>query len=408
MTQIRKPGRAGTVDLPQPGEDALRHSRQLEALIQEEINDSGGRISFRRFMERALYTPGLGYYQAGARKFGEAGDFVTAPEISPLFARCLAEQCRQVLSDLDGERVIVEFGAGSGALAVDLLAALECQNALPDRYLILEPSADLQQRQYQRVQETVPHLLERVSWLRDLQGESWCGVVIANEVLDAMPVHRLAFDGKDVQECYVELEEGRFVWRLDQLSCVELQTAVSHIRRYLDDAVMPSPYVTEVNLAGEAWIKTLSQHLQQGVALLIDYGFNASAYYHPQRDQGTLMCHYRHRFHDDPFKLVGLQDITAHVDFTAMAESAYQSGLRVAGYNTQAHFLLATGLTQFLEHTDGDENENTIVLRSKLAQEVKKLTHPEEMGELFKVLAVAKAYDEPLMGFQLQDLRGRL
>jgi len=398
FSQRRQRSRATPAGLPAPGPDARRHSDRLAALIRGTLEQQGGVLSFRDFMQLALYAPGLGYYSAGSRKLGGEGDFITAPEIAPLFSRTLARAVAPVLARLPEARIL-EAGAGSGVMAADLLAELEASGIGPVRYSILEVSADLRARQRATLQQRNPAALERVEWL-NAWPEEFTGVVLANELLDAMPVHRVIRDGNGWRECCVGSEPDRFVWRSGELTVPELQARLDAIEA---GGALPDGYVTEINLAAEDWIRTLAGHLAQGLVLLIDYGFPRREYYHPERRQGTLMCHYRHRAHDDPFYLVGLQDITAHVDFTAMADSALAAGLKVAGYTTQAHFLLGSGLTGLAAETDADAETQL-----GLANQVRRLTLPQEMGELFKVMALTKNLAANLPGFAVRDLRGKL
>ncbi|MEW5757625.1 MAG: SAM-dependent methyltransferase [Pseudomonadota bacterium] len=390
--------RLAAEDLPAPAPEAQAHSERLRALIIDEIGRCGGRISFARFMELALYAPGLGYYAAGARKFGAGGDFVTAPEISPLFSRCLARQCREVLAGLGGGDIL-EFGAGSGVMAADILLELERLGQLPCRYFILELSAELRARQRETLTTKTAHLLERVVWLETWPQQPLRGVVLANEVLDAMPVHRFRVEEHGLSQAYVVLSDGRFTEQFaepgPELSQRDLVQVV---------AELPPGYVSEYNAAAAPWLQGIASALEQGVVLLIDYGFPRREFYHPQRASGTLMCHYRHRAHSDPFVFVGLQDITAHVDFTLIAEAALAAGFEVRGFTSQAYFLLALGLTELLAEV------NPVDVRAQLeyAQQIKKLTLPNEMGELFKVMALAKGMDLPLQGFALNDQRQRL
>ncbi len=387
--------------LPPPHPDAIAHSQRLIDLIRQDINNQAdGRISFVEFMNKALYTPNLGYYSSSIRKFGAEGDFITAPEISPLFSQCLAKQCQQVLASFD-EGVILEFGAGSGIMAADILKALESMNELPKQYLILELSADLQLRQQETLQTQVPHLLDRVKWLKSLPIEPLQGVILANEVLDAMPVQRFRLDEQGVSEYYVSLgdnDETPFIWETISSSDKSLLATVEALRPSLDVG-----YSSELNLALPAWIQSLSDILSDGLVLLIDYGFPSREYYHPQRNQGTLMCHYKHYAHDNPLILVGLQDITAHVDFTAVAESAHASGLDVSGYTNQANFLLSSGLAELLSGFNPNDSQNYL----EQTQAAKKLIMPHEMGELFKVMALSRNLDMPLLGFT-KDERIRL
>lgn len=384
--------------LPVPEKAAQAHSRNLVELIREEITATGGRISLARYMELVLFAPGLGYYSAGSRKFGAEGDFVTAPEISPLFSRTLAHQVAEVLSGLDAGEVL-EAGAGSGIMAADMLAELNALGQLPARYLILELSADLRQRQQQTLQARVPHLLGRIHWLDAMPEPGFRGVVIANELLDALPVHGFSVQEDGVRERFVSWADDRFQWLLDEPESPQLRQAINAIAGKL-----PAGYTSEINLAAEAWVASVAEMLTAGVVLILDYGFPQQEYYHPERHQGTLMCHYRHRAHDDPFVYPGLQDVTSHVDFTAIAEAAVGAGLHVSGYNTQAFFLLANGITELAEKAaQGGEQERLL-----MAQQIQTLTMPNEMGELFKVMALTRNYQQALQGFALQDLRNRL
>lgn len=388
---------AGPRELPAPDAEAQAHSARLSAHIREALEAAGGRLDFARFMELALYAPGLGYYSAGARKFGEAGDFVTAPELSPLFSRCVARQCAQVLAEAGGE--ILEFGAGSGVMAAEILAELERLGRLPTRYAILELSAELRQRQAQTLEARVPGLAERVVWLEQLP-DSFSGVVLANEVLDAMPVHRFRLTPAGVEELYVQWDGERFAWQAGPPG----EPRLAERAQALAQAFGLGPgYESEINLRAEDWVRGLGQWLERGLVLLFDYGFPRHEYYHPQRVGGTLMCHYRHRAHADPLILPGLQDITAHVDFTAMAEAALAGALEVRGFANQANFLLATGLAELAAESGGDARSQL-----EVAAQVKRLTLPGEMGELFKVLALGRGLEQPLVGFALRDERGRL
>ncbi len=376
--------------LPQPSPEAQVHSNQLCAMIRHDITLQGGWISFSRFMELALYAPGLGYYSAGARKFGAAGDFVTAPEISPLFGRILARQIVEIM--VHSTPHIIELGAGSGQLAVDVLGELERQECLPERYDILEVSADLRQRQQVLLQQHLPHLINRVHWL-DALPDSISGVVVANEVLDALPVHLLRWTDGRIFERGVASEGGYFfVWQERPLEIPALLAIAQQI-------VVPDDTLSEISRAARGLVSSLSERLQQGVLLFIDYGFGAREYYHEQRVCGTLMCHYRHHAHDDPFFLPGLQDITAHVDFTAAAEAAIDAGLHLYGYTTQAHFLINCGITDLLAQTDPESVRDYLPLSAQL----QKLTSPAEMGELFKVIALGRGVGAPLCGFVAGD-----
>ncbi len=389
MVAITRPAR-----LPVPEPAAQAHSLALVEHIRAAIEAAGGFLPFHRYMEAALYAPGLGYYSAGAHKLGEGGDFTTAPELSPLFSRCLARQAQEVLAALGGGSVL-EFGAGTGAMAEAILDELTRLDTLPERYLILEVSPDLRQRQRARL----ARFGARVTWI-DAPPPAFRGVVLANEVLDAMPVHRLELTKVGVFEQGVTWQDERFAWDRRPVANPALVERAERIARLTEGV---TPYRTEVNLAAEGWVADLGRWLERGVALLIDYGFPEHEFYHPQRHQGTLMCHYRHHAHDDPFVYPGLQDLTAHVDFSAIARAALEAGLEVAGYTAQAFFLLGQGLEGMLQEAQGDEQAYLA-----LAQQVKRLTLPSEMGELFKVMALARGLDALLSGFALHDRRPTL
>ena len=380
--------------LPSPSAEEQALHDQLTQRLREEIATAGGAISFDRFMELALYAPGLGYYAAGKQKFGAAGDFITAPELGPVFARCLARPCRSLLAELGGGDIL-EAGAGSGVLAADLLLELESLGQLPEHYFILELSADLRTRQTETLQRKAPHLSGRVHWLDGLPRE-FRGLVLANELLDAMPVTRFKVTESGINELCVGWENEGFVWR-------EKPAGTSLCTR-IEPLDLAPGYISEINLRAEAWVRSVADVLKQGALLLIDYGFPRAEFYHLQRAQGTLMCHYRHQAHDDPLRLVGLQDITAHVDFSAIAAAGTEAGLALAGYTSQAAFLLGCGLEQIMAASDPNDARAHLAL----TQQIKKLTFPHEMGELFKVIALARGVHEPLPGFTLQDRRGRL
>ena len=382
--------------LPPPTAEEQAHGARLQQRLREDIAARGGSISFARFMELALYAPGLGYYAAGKHKFGAPGDFITAPELGALFARCLARPCRSILAQL-GRGDILETGAGSGALAADLLLELETLGRLPERYLILELSDELRDRQAETLRLKAPHLLEHIHWL-DALPVDFRGVMLANELLDAIPAERFRITQNGVRQLHVAWQNDRFCWQENP--------ADEAIRRRIESLALPPGYTSEINLQAEAWVRSAADILKQGVMLLVDYGFPRAEFYHPQRSDGTLMCHYRHRAHDDPLTLVGLQDITAHVDFTAIAEAGTGTGtgLSLLGYTSQAAFLIGCGLEQLMSASDPED----IRAHLGLTQQVKKLTSPHEMGELYKVIALGRGIQEPFPGFAAHDRRGRL
>ncbi len=380
--------------LPVPSAIAKAHCDQLLGQIVAKIAAQGP-ISFADYMHQCLYAPGLGYYSAGSRKFGQAGDFVTAPEISPLFSHCLARQCAQVLTDVSGGDIL-ELGAGSGKMALEILRELERLNTLPARYLILEVSADLRARQQDFIEQQAPEYLKRITWLDALPDMPIKGVILANEVIDAMPINKFHIDN-GVKECLVDYQNEKLIWKIGQPRDPNLTKCVQDLQ--IDFA---NGYESEINLMLSSWVASLSDVLAQGVMLFIDYGFPQHEFYHHDRHMGTIMCHYRHRAHQDPFFLPGLQDVTAHVDFTAVAKAGVQAGCDVLGYTHQAGFLLGCGLAQML-----DQNEDEVA-RFQRNQQIKQLTLPSEMGELFKVIALAKNHVEPLIGFALLNQLERL
>ncbi|MHB8666698.1 MAG: class I SAM-dependent methyltransferase [Burkholderiales bacterium] len=380
-------------DFPTPPAEALAHSERLAALIRGEIAANGGWLTFARYMELALYAPGLGYYSAGSRKLGPGGDFTTAPEMTPLYGQTLARQAAQVLES--GLDQILEIGAGSGALAAALLAELEQIGSLPRNYYILEVSPELRERERDLLALKVPELLERVIWLNRLP-TLYQGLIIANEVLDAMPVHLVRTGAAGVEEAGVSLNGDAFTWAW-RPAAAQLRTAAAALQ-------LPEGYQTEIQLVARGFVSTLAQALARGVILLIDYGFPAHEYYHAQRSEGTLMCHYRHRAHADPFYLPGLQDITSHIDFSAVARAGAHAGLALLGYTGQAQFLINCGITDIMLRTP-PENALAYLPQAAAAQQ---LLSPAEMGELFKVIALGKDYTAPLIGFAEGDRRAAL
>ncbi|MBB1125361.1 class I SAM-dependent methyltransferase [Thiospirillum jenense] len=389
---------------------ALTHSQQLLNHIRTAIKAAPNqRLSFDQFMNLALYAPGLGYYVAGAVKLGAAGDFMTAPEISPLFGRCIAHTCVDVFHYLGGNGNILELGAGSGQLAIDILIALDHIGRCPPHYWILEISPDLQARQRALIAARIPHLLPRVQWITALPSE-WRGVILANEVMDAMPVQRFYINDDGAAECFVTLDEH------DQL--IEITAAVQSpgladaiVQLQVFQLLNTPVYYGEFNPHLKPWLSELAAALQSGLLLLIDYGGTQTELYHPERRSGTLMCHYRHRAHTDPYQLIGLQDITAHVNFTAVADAGEQAGLKLVGYTTQASYLVNCGIEQLLAeaNTTGDT-----ATQLQFTAGVKQLLLPTQMGERFKVIGFAQGElsalrDFPqIRGFLGYDLSNRL
>ena len=387
MTQFNN-----VTDLPKPDADSIAHSQLLVQRIQTEINRQSGIIGFDEFMRMALYEPGLGYYSAGLRKFGEDGDFVTAPEISSVFSQCLAKQCEEVIRNIDNS-IVLELGAGTGIMAADILLELQRRDALPAQYWILEVSADLKQRQQERLKSCVPFFYEKIHWLDQLPEEKFSGIVIGNEVIDALPVKRFIKKDNRLFELGVTAIGDNLNWQVTEktLSGIDLVDTLS------------DEYTSEFNSGLSDWLSSIADTLEQGILLFLDYGYPAKEYYHPERTAGTLLCHYRHCVHDDPFYYPGLQDITSSVNFTYLAECAHESGLQVAGYTSQSAFLIATGLEEFVDINDSDNQQ-----RAATSQAIRTLTLPSEMGERVKVMALTKAYDQPLLGFSFMDQRFRL
>ena len=377
--------------LPEPSADARDHCVRVIGHLRAEIERAGGWIQFARYMELALYAPGLGYYMAGSRKLGADGDFTTAPELAPLFGHTLARAAAESL----GGGEILEIGAGSGALAASLLEELERLDRLPARYLILELSPELRARSRDTLAARVPHLMERVAWLNGLP-PAFSGFVIGNEVLDAMPAHVVRTRSGAIEEGGVALRGDGFEWAY--------RPATGALAAAARSLSLPDGYTTEIGLVARAFVEAVAGILERGVALFIDYGFPRREYYHPQRSAGTLMCHYRHRAHADPFFLPGLQDITAHVDFTAMAEAARAGGAELLGYTTQAQFLVNCGLTEVLSRVNPEDAKRYL----PLAAAANKLTSPAEMGELFKVIAFGRGVAGDLAGFRSGDRRSTL
>ena len=397
------------IELPEPGADALAHSEKLCARIRERIGSRSGWIDFSEYMEMALYSPGLGYYSAGTQKFGAAGDFVTAPEVSRLFSRCIARVVAEVF-EADASGVVLELGAGSGRMAAEIIRSLEKSGSRLDRYLILEVSGDLRERQRQTICDIIPDWASRVEWLDALPQQPIDGLILANEVVDALPVTRFLIEGdaasatgRDrVQSSGVGIDRGTFCWQTAPAKDHLVQT-VEKIERELG-VPFPDGYCSEVIPGLQALMNALAGAMNRGLMLFIDYGLPRSELFHRDRRQGTLTCHYRHRAHADPFLYPGLQDITAWVDFTAVAEAGKNAGLDVAGYTTQAHFLIGAGLEQEFNAT----NSRGFRQQAELSNEMQMLTMPGQMGERFKVIGLTCGSDFVPTAFRYRDLRHHL
>ncbi len=388
-----------TAGLPRPDAEREVHAAALVEVIRAAIAEAGGSIGFDRYMELALYAPGLGYYSGPLPKLGADGDFVTAPEISPLFGRCLGRWCHDVLERLGGGDIL-ELGAGTGRLAVEILRDLARRSALPRRYAILEISADLRARQRETMRAEIPDLLPSVAWLDRLPDLAWTGIILANEVVDALPVKRFAILPTGHCEERVGWDRSRFVW----LTAPADRDLAGQVAAIQESHGITAPYRSELRPVLGHWLGAVVRSLEKGVFLCIDYGCAAREYYSRERRQGTLLCHHRHRAHADPLVLTGLQDIGAWVDFTTFAGAARDAGLDLYGYTTQAHFLIDCGLDRVLaEIRETDPDAYGIH-----AQGAKRLVLPGEMGEHFKAIAVGRGVSRPLPGFRHYDGRHRL
>jgi len=410
-----------SLPLPELTPDETAHAASVMAHLLAGLQAAGGRWSFAAFMAEALYAPRLGYYAAGARKFGASGDFITAPEVSPLFGDCLARQLAEVFANLRAvpgpPLTLVEYGAGSGALAVQVLQSLAELGELPDTYAIVEVSAELRERQTEAIASLPPTLAARVCWWSGHAPGPWRGVLLANEVLDALPVERLRHGVNGLEQCFVVAGEAglALAW---QPAVPALQAWVTDVAKELPLSMsMPVGPEFEACLAAGAWVQDALAQLAAGVALYIDYGLPRGQLYSPARPRGTFSAFCRHRQHEDALWHPGLQDLTAWVDFTGVAEAGLAAGASVAGFTTQAQFLVNAGLDiayaarlADLEAGERDEqNTATRALRlAALAQGAQRLVMPQEMGERFKVLSLAKGYDEPLAGFARRDLTDSL
>lgn len=387
-----------------PDANALEVSQNLGNLIRQKIANEGGSIHFCDYMETALYEPGLGYYNNGSVKLGAGGDFVTAPEVSDIFSQCLAQQCHQILLEIE-HPVILEAGPGNGTLACGLMTALQSMDCVPERYYLLETSADFRERQQRLVSQQLPGLQDRFVWLERLPQEPLNGVILANEVLDALPVDRIMYRDEQWSELAVCLDNEEFAWctvPAGEGETLKEELSLIDSTRYDDE--YPDGYITEISPRLKPWLYSFAELLERGLLLLIDYGYSRREYYHPQRVDGTLICQFQHKVHNDPFLYPGLQDISASVDFTAVAEAANKAGLQVSGYTTQAHFLINCGLEQLLPTITPDSP----VERTKLAREIQTLMMPGQMGEHCKAIALTREQNNNLLGFKQFDQRHRL
>ncbi len=369
---------------------------QLQAQLRQSIAAAKGALRLDEFIQQVLYTPQSGYYSAATTIFGREGDFITAPEIAPLFAQCLARWCAAILPALSQQH-IYEVGAGSGALLVEVLLALSAHDCLPAHYYIVDISPTLRAQQRARLQATAPELLARVSWLDSLP-DTITGIVLANELLDAMPVRRFVRDTNAVLEQMVVLRDDQLVIENCTTHDARLLARIAAIEAQQGEP-LAAGYCSEINFAAEDWLNHTAASLQHGALLLIDYGYPRSVYYHPQRRSGTLVCHHRHTVNTDPLQHIGLQDITAFVDFSAMAQVAQQAGLTLDGFTTQAHFLLDLGILNLI----GARMTADPTQQLQLAGQVRRLTMPYEMGEAFKVLAVSKNLQTGVPGFGFRN-----
>ncbi len=383
-------------DLPKPSTAQLNRSLALIQKLKERISTEGP-ISFADYMGTALYHPELGYYNAPEFNLGKSGDFTTAPEISPLFAACLANQCAQILQETPSGDIL-ELGAGSGRLAYDLLIALEKTGDLPHHYYILEISPTLRSQQKTFLLTHCPHLADRVSWI-DTPPTHFKGVILANEVLDALPIHRVQMTETSATEQCIGLENDQLVLAYKDITTAGLLKQALHLKEQYQ---LPAGYTTEINLNALDLTQTLCHALTQGLILFIDYGYGQFEYYHPARAQGTLTCFYQHHHHDQPLCYPGLQDLTAHVDFTSIIDKASDSGCELAGYTSQAAFLLSAGLMDAVSRAEAGRDPAGLFA---LHQEVKLLTMPTEMGDIIKVMGLSKNISIDPIGFQLQDRR---
>ena len=389
------------LSLLNPDPEAKFHSQKLSTYIKKLIDEKSGSIGFDEYMNLALYQPSFGYYTSGNQIFGAKGDFVTAPQISSLFSKCLAFQCIQILKDFENPSIL-EIGAGTGVMAKDLLLNLEKSNSLPKKYFIYEISADLKFRQQNLLKQSIPQYIDNIIWLDKLPKRKFNGLIIANEVLDSLPVKRFKKESNIFKEVKVTFIDNNFHW-INVTACDELTNFLEKIENKLSRTFYVD-YCSEINVNLKIWLDSVQSVIEKGVILFIDYGYSMSDYYHPEKFDGNLLCHYRHYVHNDPFFYPGLQDITTSVDFTSVAECAEKIGLNVNGYTNQTYFLFGCGLENLVPNMD----LLSIKSQTEISKELRSLIMPDEMGERFKFMALTKEYNKDLIGFSQMNQRNQL
>ncbi len=385
-------------DLPPIDRLALANSLEVTALLTQAMAKHGGHITFDEFMHIAMFAPGRGYYDSMNRIFGDGGDFTTAPEISPLFGQCIAQQIMQIMEHM-GQTDVLEFGAGSGILAETILLELDKHERLPQTYYIHDISPSLRKRQFTRLQTNIPQLLHKVEWLNDIPTR-FDGIMLGNEVLDALPVHRVIFRrNRRYTEIYVTEKNGRLVLEEGPLSSVELQHEMDRITQLWPD--IADGYQSEINLGVKRWVAQVSQALGKGMILLIDYGFTRKEYYQPSNHKGNLMCYFQHHAHSNTMLYPGVQDVTCHVNFSLVAEAFQDQGLNIAGYTNQGFFLAGCGLEALYQQQDTQDEEKFL----RLTRGIEQLIMPTAMGETFKVIGVTKNITQDTIGFSVSNLK---
>ena len=385
--------------LPKLSKQEIQRSRELFDVIAHEISENNGKISFAHFMGKALYEPRLGYYTANKYKIGHQGDFTTAPMISSLFSDTFAHQFAQILPKLGEDASIVEFGAGTGQFAVDCLSYLKMLGCLPKAYYIVELSSDLKAQQQQLLKQKLPQYFEHVYWLDALPQQQLNAIVFANEVMDAMPVERFIYDNDRFYQLMVGIEHEVFVYDRQIIKQQALHEACQALMFKSNE--IPQPYCSEINLWIKPWIKSIAQCLNKGVIFLCDYGYSQALYYHTARVEGTLQCYYQHHIHSNPLIYVGVQDITAHVNFSVVADAAIKAGFELDGFSTQGNFLIASGITEIYQQKCIKANKTEEMV---LSQQVKQLTLATDLAENFKVMSLSYNYNDTIDAFDNIDL----